>query len=207
MTSKDSVLVNDRESTKPSADGDDNRRSEGGQGENGSVRRIANVPVTQLEVLLRKLFDEDSDRFLELSVAEIRRELEKRLSLPDRTLKNAQGLVELIEQFDSELAKKEKSKDKEKERETKEKERERKEKEKEKERDREKHKSNHSSDRDRKSSHRSTQKKSQDKRKRNRRSSDSWDSDIPTKKPKRYSTSSESYDSDRRRRKSKKKFE
>jgi len=205
MTSKDSVLVNDRESTKPSADGDDNRRSEGGQGENGSVRRIANVPVTQLEVLLRKLFDEDSDRFLELSVAEIRRELEKRLSLPDRTLKNAQGLVELIEQFDSELAKKEKSKDKEKERETKEKERERKEKEK--ERDREKHKSNHSSDKDRKSSHRSTKKKSQDKRKRNRRSSDSWDSDIPTKKPKRYSTSSESYDSDRRRRKSKKKFE
>jgi len=180
--------VLEKEGTKPGADGDNNHRSEGGQGENGSVRRIQNVPVTKLEGLLRALYDEDSDRFLELSVAEIRRELEKRLNLEARTLKNAVGLVELIEQFDADLTKKEKSK------ENKEKERLRKEKEKE----REKQKSN--SDRDRKSSHRSSHRSSK-----RRRDSDSWESDRPTKKPKRYSSSSESYDSDRKRRKNKKK--
>jgi len=106
MATKDSNT--ERESTKPSADGDNNYRSEGGQGDNGSVKKIANVAVTQLESVLRKIYDDDSDRFLELSVAEIRREMEKRLHLPDRTLKKANGLLPLIEQFDSELAKKRK---------------------------------------------------------------------------------------------------
>jgi len=174
MATKDSNT--ERESTKPSADGDNNYRNEGGQGDNGSVKKIANVPVTQLENVLRKIYDDDSDRFRKLSVAEIRREMEKRLSLPDRTLKKANGLLALIEQFDNELTKKEKSRDKDKEREKREKERERKEKEKERERD--KNKTTHSSDRDRKSSHRSSQRKSSQKKR--KRSSDSY-SDSPKK--------------------------
>jgi len=182
--------VLEKESTKPSADGDNNHRGEGGQGENGSVK-IANVPVTKLEGLLQALYDENSDRFLELSVAEIRRELEKRLNLEPRTLKKAEGLLSLIDRFDRDITKKEKSK------ENKEKERLRKEREKEKER--EKIKSNQS-DRDRKTSHKSSHKSKR------RRDSDSWESDHPTKKPKRYSSSSESYDSDRKRRKTKKRI-
>jgi hypothetical protein len=188
-------VLDEKESTKSGADGDTSHRSEGG--DNGSVKKmIKGIPVTQLEDILKVLSAENSERFLEWSVAEIRRELEKRMNLSPRTLKNAPGLVALIGAFDTDLAKREKNKDKNREKDRQKKDRER-----------DRHKSS-SRDRDRKShnSQKSSQRKSQDKKSKRRRShSDSDDSDRPAKKPKRYSYTSSSESDSYRRKKNKKK--
>jgi len=112
MAANDSVLEGD--STKSGADGDNNHRSEGGQGEGSvKVKMIANVPVTKLEGLLRKLYDEDSEKYDKMAIVDIRRVLETRLNLPPRTLKKAEGLVGLIERLDTDMAN-EKDKEREK---------------------------------------------------------------------------------------------